>query len=73
MPTVNISPENLIVSAGSNPVLNTNAIGLPPLSFRGKQSGAIPGATNASYTIFDAQATNSDNYSVIVSDPYANH
>ena len=71
LPTVNISPQNLTVLAGSNAVLNANAAGLPPLSYQWQESqGAIAGATNASYTIFDAQATNSDNYSVIVSNPY---
>ena len=71
LPTVNISPQNLIVLAGSNAVLNANAAGLPPLSYQWQNSlGAIAGATNASYTIFAAQATNSGNYSVIVSNPF---
>ena len=71
LPTVNISPGNLVVLAGSNAVLNANAAGLPPLGYQWQNSqGAIAGATNASFTIFDAQATNSDNYSVVVSNPF---
>jgi hypothetical protein len=71
LPTVNISPQNLIVFGGSNAVLNANAAGLPPLSYQWQNGqGVIAGATNASYTIFGAQATNSGNYSVIVSNPF---
>ena len=68
---VNISPPNLIVLAGSNGVLSASASGLPPLSYQWQNSqGAIAAATNASYTIFGAQSSDSGNYSVIVSNPF---
>lgn len=71
LPTVNISPQNLIVLAGSNAVLNANAAGFQPMSYQWlKSSAPLDGATNASYAITNAQATNSDNYSVIVSNAY---
>ena len=71
LPTVNITPLSLIVLAGSNAVLNANAAGLPPLSYQWQNSlGAIADATNASLVISDAQVTNADNYSVIVSNPF---
>ena len=71
LPTVNISPQNLIVFARSNAVLTANAAGLPPLSYQWLNSqGAIAGATNASYTLFGAQTTDSGNYAVVVSNPF---
>lgn len=70
-PTVSISPLELIVLAGSNAVLEAYAAGLPPLSYQWQNSqGIIAGATNATYSISGAQATNSGNYSVIVSNPF---
>jgi hypothetical protein len=69
-PVVNVSPQNLIVFAGSNAVLNANAAGLPPLAYQWQNSqGAIAGQTNATFAIIDAQVTNSDNYAVVVSNP----
>jgi alpha-tubulin suppressor-like RCC1 family protein len=71
LPSVNVSPQNLIVLVGSNAFLHANAAGLPPLSYQWLK-GSVPlgGATNADYTIINAQATNTGNYSVIVSNPY---
>ena len=69
--TVSISPENLIILAGSNGVLNADATGLPPLSYQWQNSqGPIAGATNAIFTIFNAQQTDADNYTVVVSNPF---
>jgi hypothetical protein len=71
LPVVSISPLNLIVEVGSNAVLTASAAGLPPLTYQWQNSqGAIAGATNAIFAILDAQATNTDNYSVIVSNPF---
>src|SRR5581483_1830282 len=70
LPSATISPQNPLVLAGSNVVLTANTTGLPPFSYQWEDShGIITGATNASFTISNAQATNSDNYSVIVSNP----
>ena len=71
LPIVSVSPLNLFVAVGSNAVLTANAAGLPPLSYQWQDSqGLIAGATNASFTIANAQATNAGNYSVIVSNPF---
>jgi len=71
LPTVNITPQSLIVFGGSNAVLTANASGLPPLTYQWQNSlGAIAGATNATFSILNAQATNTENYSVIVSNPF---
>ncbi len=71
LPTVNISPQNLIVFAGSNAVLSANAAGLPPLSYQWlKGAGPIAGATNATYVITNAQPADAGNYTVIVTNPY---
>jgi hypothetical protein len=68
LPTVNVSPQNLIVLAGSNGVLHANAAGIPPLSYQWlKGSGPIDGATNVTYVITNAQPADEGNYSVIVS------
>jgi hypothetical protein len=69
-PTVIVSPQNLIVQAGSNAVLTASAMGFAPLTYQWQDSGGlIAGATNPSYLISDVQATNTDSYSVIVSNP----
>jgi hypothetical protein len=71
LPTVSISPLNLVVLLGSNAVLTASASGLPPLTFQWQNSlGPIAGATNAIFPIYDAQPTNADNYSVVVSNPF---
>ena len=71
LPIVSISPLNLVVQVGSNAVLSATAAGLPPLTYQWQNSqGVIAGATNAIYTLFNVQATNADNYSVIVSNPF---
>jgi hypothetical protein len=70
-PVINLQPTNSIVLAGSNVVLSVSAFGLPTLTYQWQNSqGAITNATNANFTISNAQLTNADNYSVIVSNPY---
>ena len=71
LPTVSISPQNLVVFGGSNALLTASASGLPPLTYQWQNGlGAIPGATNSTFAIVNAQATDSDNYSVVVSNPF---
>ncbi len=70
-PTVSVSPSSVIVYAGSNAVLTANAAGIPPFTYQWQDSqGAITGQTNSTFTLQDAQATNTDMYSVIVSNSY---
>src|SRR5208283_2117773 len=45
--------------------------GLAPLSYQWQNSqGPITGATNAAFTISNAQPTDADNYTVVVSNPF---
>ncbi len=72
MTTVSITPPSVIVYAGSNTVLTADAAGLPPLSYQWQDSeGTIAGQTNSTFTIENAQETNTDTYSVVVSNPFA--
>jgi hypothetical protein len=71
LPTVIISPLNLVVLVGSNAVLSASASGSPPFTYQWWNGhGPIAAATNATYTIYNAQLTNSDNYLVMVSNPF---
>jgi hypothetical protein len=71
LPTVDISPQEQIVYGGSNAVLTANAAGLPPFTYQWQNShGNIGGETNVTYTISNAQATNSGTYTVVVSNPF---
>jgi len=66
--TVNVSPQTQIVYAGSNAVINANASGQPPLNYQWQNGqGTISGQTNATFAIINAQATDSGNYFVVVS------
>jgi hypothetical protein len=68
---VSISPTNLAILQGTNAVLNATASGIPPFSYQWQDNeGVIAGATNAIFAINDAQATNADDYSVVVSNPF---
>ncbi len=71
LPIVSISPSNQVVLVGNNAVLTANAAGISPLSYQWQDSeGILVGQTNAIFSIIDAQATNSDTYSVVVSNPF---
>ena len=71
LPVVSISPLNQIVVVGGEAVLTASAVGIPPLAYQWQNSqGAIAGATNATFTILDAQAADADDYSVVVSNPF---
>jgi hypothetical protein len=65
--TVNVSPLNLTILAGSNAVLSANALGLAPLSYQWQNSqGAIFWATNAILTISNIQPAEAGSYFVVV-------
>jgi hypothetical protein len=69
LPTVDISPPDQVVYAGSNAVLTAIVDGLPPFTYQWQNSlGNIAGETNATYTI--SNASNSDSYTVVVSNPF---
>jgi hypothetical protein len=66
--TVSLMPTNQTVLAGSNAVLTATALGKSPLAYGWYSSlGPIAQATNAVYTILNAQPTNAGSYWVVVS------
>jgi len=66
-PTVSISPLSVAVLATSNAVLNASASGFGPLAYQWQNAqGVIGGATNASFAISNAQPSDANSYSVVV-------
>jgi hypothetical protein len=69
------TPPNLIIQQppetiveGQNATVSVVASGTQPMTYQWQQNGAnIIGATNSTYTITDAQATNAGTYTVVVS------
>ncbi len=73
LPTVNVSPKNLTVFAGSNAVFHANAAGFPPLSYQWQKNGTalanggnISGATGSTLTIVGVSDSDAGIYSVTV-------
>jgi sugar lactone lactonase YvrE len=66
-PAITTEPQN-VVTVGGNASLSVGATGTSPLTYQWSKAGtAIPGATNATYTIASPQLTDAGSYSVIVS------
>ena len=60
-------PESAFAAVGSDLVLSANATGTPPLRYQWRKNGEnIPGATNATYTLTNAQITDGGSYTVVV-------
>jgi len=54
-------------AVGSDLTLTVNATGTGPLQYQWRRNGEnIPGATNATYTLTNAQITDGGNYTVVV-------
>ena len=69
-PVVTMPPQNASVLEGAMPVFNVAASGAGPQTFQWRFKGlAIPGATNASFTIGYALPEDEGLYDVIVSNP----
>jgi hypothetical protein len=67
-PTISGQPQNRTVNSGSSVSFRVTAAGSPPPAYRWKKNGtAIPGATNAVYSIANAQVSDAGNYTVVVS------
>jgi len=69
-PSITQQPVSLIVTQGATAMFSVVAAGDPPLHYQWRFSGLmanIPGATNSTLVIPDAQKTNAGNYRVIVS------
>jgi len=71
-PVILLQPQNRTALTGASVTFSVTATGTAPLFYQWrKESAAIFGATNASYTIFGAQTNDAGNYSVIVSNSLA--
>jgi probable HAF family extracellular repeat protein len=66
-PTIVVSPTNATVVQGSNATFSVTAGGTPPLSYQWSFGGTnLPGATNSTYTLNNAQTNNAGNYTVTI-------
>ncbi|HEY2952400.1 MAG TPA: immunoglobulin domain-containing protein, partial [Verrucomicrobiae bacterium] len=67
-PAIINQPASQIVLAGTNPTLGLGLMGVEPLNYRWRLNGTnIPGETNSTLTLPNAQPAASGNYSVVVS------
>lgn len=72
-PLVLTNPEPQTVDAGTNVTLSVLAEGTAPLRYQWLKDGIpVAGATSATLALSNVQTTNAGNYSVIVSNAYAN-
>ena len=67
-PSVTLASQlDRVVDSGGSASFTATAFGTPPLNYQWLLDGAtIPGATNATINIINAQTTNTGNYAVIV-------
>ena len=66
-PAIGTQPVSRTVVAGSNAVFAVGAFGKAPLTYQWRRNGTnLAGATGSSFTVTNAQLTNSGNYSVMV-------
>ncbi len=67
-PAITNQPQSLLVEAGVNATFAVGASGTAPLRYQWSFEGAgIPGATNSTYTVTNAQIANAGAYRVVVS------
>jgi photosystem II stability/assembly factor-like uncharacterized protein len=65
-------PTNQILVAGQNYEFTVAATGIAPLTYQWRfNGGVISGATNATFTVTNAQLANAGGYDVVVFDAYA--
>jgi len=69
-PTITAQPTNQVVFTGSNATFNVTATTAnPPIRYQWRFNGAdLPGATNDSLTITNAQLVNAGDYQVVLTD-----
>ena len=67
-PSITAQPQNQTVLAGGSAVFFVTAAGTGPLSYQWQRNGTnLPGATNTTFTVATAQASDQGNYVVTVS------
>jgi hypothetical protein len=67
-----VTPSSTAPQCGSNVTFTASVDGLPPIFYQwyDNQTNAIPGATNASYTLVDPTDASVGNYTVIATNAY---
>ncbi|MBM3852327.1 MAG: hypothetical protein FJ399_04135, partial [Verrucomicrobia bacterium] len=66
-PTITTQPQSQAVTAGASASFSVTATGAGPLTYQWrKNGGAIAGATNAAYSIGNAQTADAGDYTVVV-------
>jgi hypothetical protein len=67
-----IAPASVAAQCGSNLTFTASVNGLPPIAYQwyDNNSAAIPGATNASYTLVDPTDASAGNYTVVAQNAY---
>jgi hypothetical protein len=70
-PAIVVQPANQTVIAGSGVTFTVTASGTPQLGYQWRFGGTnVAGATAASYSVPEAQASNAGNYDVVVTNTY---
>ena len=70
-PGIAVEPQSQTAPAGSTVTLSVTASGTAPFNYQWWNSnGPITDATNAVYTLNSADPTNSDNYTVIITNGF---
>src|SRR5262249_51099556 len=70
-PVLETQPDSTNAPPGGTAALCVTASGTPPFTYQWRLNGAnIPGATNACYTITDAQLANGGTYTVVVGNQF---
>jgi len=69
---LSIAPLSTATQCGSNVTFTATVYGLPPTTYQwyDNNTNAIPGATNASYTLVDPQDGSVGNYTVVAQNAY---
>ena len=67
-----IAPSSVAPQCGSNVTFTASVNGLPPVTYQwyDNNANAIPGATNASYTLVDPTDASAGNYTVVAQNAY---
>ena len=67
-----IAPASVAPQCGSNVTFTASVYGLPPITYQwyDNNANAIPGATNASYTLVDPTDASAGNYTVVAQNAY---
>jgi DNA-binding beta-propeller fold protein YncE len=70
-PYITLQPTNQIVAVGANVTFSAGVIGTPPFAYQWISNNvALPGATNAAFTLTDVSLSDSATYTVLVTNNF---